>query len=51
MHSMCIRKMMFVFELFIITDEKTFILAVRAIKSGPYDQTFVDQTKKIDSDC
>ena len=25
MHSMCIRKMMFVFELFISTDETTFI--------------------------
>ena len=31
MHSMCIRKMMFVFELFIITDRTTFILALKAV--------------------
>ena len=39
--------MMFVFELFIITDERTFILAV----NHSYDQTFVDQTEEIESDC
>ena len=31
--QMCIRKMMFVFELFIITDETTFILAVNNQKA------------------
>ena len=50
MHSMCITKIMFVFELFIIMIKQP-LYQLLTIESGSYDQTFVDQTKEIESDC